>query len=810
MEAIKALAEGRKVAAMPRTKSRTSTPREQSDIVADWLTEIAQAKKREKDFRKQGEHVLKLYECEKHTTTTFNILFSNTETLSPALYSASPRPLVERRYKDDDGLGLASSVAAERMLSFQLDTNIEGYETFDDIMKMAVLDGLLPGRAVSTVKYEAEFNSDREPSVPASNEDEYEGVVERHAEEDAPAVEADETDYLAKEQICLETKVWNRVYFGYAKKWSKVPWIAYEEYIDREEAVRLFGEEVASRMKFSSASDRSDDEYPKEKADKNQGLQKTACIYQIWDRDGGKKVRFISNGYAEGYLKVIDDPLQLTGFYNCPRPLQFIDKAHSLIPTAMYNVYEAQAMELNRLSLRITHITEAIKARGIYDGELGDDIANLMKADDNELVPAEKGASLAAEKGLDNAIWFMPIDKLVLVLQQLYQARETCKQVIFDITGIADIMRGSTKASETLGAQELKSSWGTLRIKNKQKEVQRYVRDLLRIMLEVAATKFDEETWAKMTGLPYLTTVQAEQLQMQMQAMQQQAMSQPQQPGQPPDGPPPEMQQIQQQLQQPTWGQVLGLLRDDMQRSYRIDIETDSTVEPDATNAQQDIMAVMAAMGQVMNGIGPLVLQGALPFQAAQTMLLTVVRAFKGGRPLEESIKQMQTPKPPDEGNDKAKAAEQAVAQAQQQLQAQQQQMQQQKSAMDLQVKTLQAEKDILEKRVDLELREIQLKSEQDQFELEKQAHEESEASSELSGGGETSAPRAPRQPRQQSQVLSQLAAMMASQAEQHAQSLQTLTQAMTAPKTKRAIRGLDGRIQAVTEEVSPGGPFAG
>lgn len=774
---------------MPRTKGPNRSQGEQDHIVADWLDEISHAKKREKDFRKQGEHVIKLYDCERASSTTFNILFSNTETLSPTLYSASPRPLVERRYKDDDALGKASSIAAERLLSFQLDTNIEGYETFDDIMKMAVLDGLLPGRGVSTVKYEADFIA--EPGVP-SQPSEGEGAAEGEPEPPAPA------DYLANEQICLETKVWNRVHFGYAKKWSKVPWIAYEELIDREEAVRLFGESVASRMKFSSGNDRTDEAQSTDRAEKHQGLKKTACIYQIWDRDGGKKVRYISAGYDEGYLKVLDDPLQLTGFYNCPRPLQFIDKVHSLIPTSMYNVYESQAMELNRLSLRISHITEAIKARGIYDGDLGGDIANLMKADDNELVPAEKGASLAAEKGLDNAIWFMPIDKLIIVLQQLYQARETCKQVIYDITGIADIMRGSTKASETLGAQQLKSSWGTLRIKNKQKEVQRYVRDLLRIILEVAATKFDEETWAKMTGLPYLTQMQTQQLQMQMQAMQQQMQTQPSQPG-----PSPQMQQIQQQLQQPTWEHVLGLLRDDMQRAYRIDIETDSTVEPEATNAQQEITSVMAAMSQVMNGLGPLVLQGALPFETAQTMLLTVVKAFKGGRQLEASIKQMQAPKPPEgAGGEKAKA-EQAVAQAQQQLQVQQAQMQQQKAQMDLQVKTLQAEKEILEKRVDLELREIQLKSEQDQFELEKQAHEESDASREMTAESEPSTPKVPRQPRQPSRILEQLTAMMANQANQHAQTLQTLTQAITAPKTKRAIRGPDGRIQAVTEEVT-------
>jgi hypothetical protein len=131
-----------------------------------------------------------------------------------------------------------------------------------------------------------------------------------------------------------------------------------------------------------------------------------------------------------------------------------------------------------------------------------------MTADDNQLLPADKQASLAAEKGLSNAIWFMPLDVLIATLRELLAAREVCKQTIYEIMGVADILRGASNAAETLGAQQIKTQWGSLRLRPKQKEVQRYVRDLLRMMLEVAASKFSQETWARMTGLPYLTDAQ--------------------------------------------------------------------------------------------------------------------------------------------------------------------------------------------------------------------------------------------------------------------------------------------------------------
>ena len=111
------------------------------DNVADWLEEIKIAKKREEDYRKNGKKIPKIYE--KSTNTPFNILYSNTETLLPAIISNTPRPIVSRRHKDDDPIGKAASDAATRMLEYLVDTDHDKYEKFSDALKKAVLDGLL-------------------------------------------------------------------------------------------------------------------------------------------------------------------------------------------------------------------------------------------------------------------------------------------------------------------------------------------------------------------------------------------------------------------------------------------------------------------------------------------------------------------------------------------------------------------------------------------------------------------------------------------------------------------------------------------
>ena len=73
-------------------------------------------------------------------------------------------------------------------------------------------------------------------------------------------------------------------------------------------------------------------------------------------------------------------------------------------------------------------------------------------------------------------------------------------------------------------------------------------------------------------------------------------------------------------MRQPKWADVLGMLRDDTQRAYRVDIETNSTIAPEASEDQQQITEMMTAMGQFLNGVAPLVSKGVMPFQIAQSM----------------------------------------------------------------------------------------------------------------------------------------------------------------------------------------------
>lgn len=771
--------------------------KELDTAVAHWLEEIRQSKKREKDYLKDGKDIKEIYNGENKNKTPFNILYSNTETLLPALYSQTPTPVVKHRYKDGNPIGQAAARAGQRMLEFLADTNIDGYETFDDTMTSSTLDALLPGRGTAMVKYEADI-LEGDPKDPKAS----------------PSVRY--------ETVCTDSRVWNRVYYGFAHKWVDVPWIAYEEYLDQKEAEALFGKPIAKKIDFveGEQSDDKEDESRSQEEHEKQGKRKTALIYQIWDKLGGKKIRYISPNYKDGELKVEDDPLGLTGFYNCPKPLRFIRKANDLKVSAPYSLYKNQAEELNNLTKRIKGVTSSIKVVGGYSGDLGTQFAEIFEGDDNNLIPLE-GTML--DKGLDSAIWIAPVEKLIVVLRELLGAREQAKKVIYEITGISDILRGQSAASETLGAQKIKESWGTMRLKRMQKDVQSYSRDLLRMMLEVAAKHFQVETWAKATGLPYVMQAQHDQAKQQMAMFQSQASqaAMKQGPGgqqQPPPEPPPELVKI---LESPIWEQVIASLKNDLQRAYLIDIETNSTIDAEATDDRKNVTEVMTAIGQYLNGVTPLITSGSLPFEAAQAMLLAIIRRFRFGDEIEEYIKQMKAPQPEDSGQ----------KEAQQKTQQQMQQLQQAVAQSQQQLQAAQAKEELDRRSYELSLREKQMAFDESLLKINKQYANESIAArdkvydmknqndqkvqtltqqsskreqqvAQKADGSLTKGVGAMQQTVQQlTEMSGSLLQTLAQQSSENQDTVQQIIAAVTAPK--KAIRGPDGRVEGVVTELN-------
>ena len=684
------------VAAYKEQPSGQAPDAAEAKKAARWQRELTLAGKREKDWRDEGEKIVKRYSGEEKKRNRYNVLWSNTDVLRPAIYNSKPQPDVRRRFRDNDPIGKAVGEVLERCLYVMVDGDSTDLAISND-----VLDALLPGRGVSRIRYIPQLapTGDSDPAEdPADDRD---AEDESATDSSLPAENEDESlEQVEYEQVIIEHVDWKDFRHGFGRVWSEVPWVGFRHKLSRKDAEEKFGADEVADIKFAIQND-------PDREGKNHEQQETtklAEFWEIWDKEN-QEVFFLCD-QVERLFYPLDNPdgeppLDFEGFFPCPEPLRLVETTGTLLPTPLFHLYEDQANQLDKLSMRIDKIIGAMKLRGVYDSKLSE-IPDLLTGDDNQLVPVQNAQQWADAGGLEKAIAWMPVEQAEKVLMALYEARTRQKAIIDELTGIADIVRGATDPDETLGAQQLKSNYYSVRLWRMQACVKRYARDLLRLASQVICTRFGQDTLAAMTDLKFPTAQQKQAAQAQAQLMAQAA----QQQGQPPP-PPPAMVQV------PTWEDIQAMLRSPGMRQFRVDVETDSTIAGTLQSDMAGLSEVLKAVQETVMGLAPIVSEGALPPDAAKELVLAVIRRARLGTAVEDAFDKMQAPKPkPNPEQAKHEAAMQQVqakaqadiqiaqikaqldaqvAQAQQQAQAQQnaqeqmmeQQRQQQKAALD-------------------------------------------------------------------------------------------------------------------------------
>lgn len=619
--------------------------------VKRWLMAIHLSDKEEKNWRENVVHVLKRYRQEQNTqdyyertqSNRFNILWSNTEVMRPVLYNSTPAPDVRRRFRDKDPVGKQSSEIIERGLAYTLDA----YD-FDHTMEMGVLDVLLPGRAVVRVKYDPTIETvTPEPEMPEAEGFDELGNPFFPTDElgEIAMIQPEPYDEITDQSLTCELVHWDDFRRGPGKKWSDVPWIAFRLLLTKTEVENQFSGEIANKLKYEyePEEDKKDEE--------DYDLFKRALVWEIWDKDE-RKVKFIAPCYKGAPIKEEDDPLSLQDFFPIPRPLYAVESSDSLVPIEPYRLYKDQADELDKVTRRIDKLVDGLKVRGIYDSTLGV-MERLMNEGDNILLPASDEALILLQQGgsLDKAIWMMPIERQAQVLLQLYQQRDQIKQTIYEITGLSDIIRGSTDPNETLGAQQLKAQTGSQRLRRLQREVQRFARDILRIKAEIISEHFQPEVLEMMTG-------------------------------------------------QQVTPEIVELLRSDVLREYRIDIETDSTVLADEQADQEALTKILDGITRYVSAVGPVVQQGFIQPQVAVDLLGVVLRRFKLGRKMEDMLDeaseelQGQQPKKDPKEDAEAQKAQLEIQQGQAELEMKQAEFEQNQQMKEAEFQADQERKD--------------------------------------------------------------------------------------------------------------------
>ena len=505
----------------------------------------------------------------------FNILWSNIQTLRPTVYSKLPKADISRRFGDNDPVGRVAAQLIERAIDFE----IEHYPDYRSTMSYCVEDRFLGGRGTAWVRYEphvAPIGLEDDGLLITSNIEQGEGAppdLERIEYECAPV------DYVH----------WRDFGHAQARTWEEVTCVWRWVYMTREALEERFGADVARRIPLDQGPE------PLNAYNESKRSYNRAKICELWDKET-EKVYWFSKGMGQ-FIDVRDDPLGLEGFFPCPKPLYATTTSDSLVPVPDFVLYQDQAMELDILSDRIDGLVKALRVRGVYDASQPALQRLLTEGDNNALIPVDKWMAFSEKGGLKGAIDLLPLDTLANALLNCYRAREDIKSQIYEITGISDIIRGASYASETATAQQIKGQYAGLRLRSMQEDVALFASELIRLKAQVMCLKYQPETI-----LAYAAANQ--------------------------------MSPADQQL----IPQAIELLRDKPLRNFRVDIAADSLVQMDEAQNRQDRLQFLQAFGGFLAQALPVGQAAPEMVPMMMELLRFGMQAFKAARPIEGQI----------------------------------------------------------------------------------------------------------------------------------------------------------------------------
>lgn len=546
-----------------------------------------------------------------------DLFWASYEVMKPAVYARAPQPVVSPLFKDGKRLDNTTAEFLERAsVSVFKRTNI------NDLMCLLRDDVLFTGRGTPWMRYEG-------GSSP---------------------------------KVCAEYR-WRRDFlYEPTRTWEACGWVAAASWMTRKEMRERFSKHSGDAYLDAKFELRREKDGDTNHTEEERASTRRAKVWEVWHK-ADNRVYWVTDG-VDVFLDDSEPYLEIEGFFPCPRPAFGTLRRGSLIPTPDWLRYQVHFSKISELTRRIYSLLNSVRMKGLIPagGSVGDAVEALIRSDDDSiLIPVEAAAMM--QQGATGFVAWLPLAEIAAAIQGLIEARAELIRNFYELSGISDIMRGDTEAQETLGAQELKAQYGSIRVREKSMEMQRIAADMVNIAAQIIAQKFPQSELEAMTqmDLPTRSDInkqikgieKAAEQELRALATKAQEMAE-QMGGQVEPG---QAQQAQQQFiqeqQQITakYAQqlaeaeqlvaiedVMKQLRDDRTRSFVFEIESSSTILTDELQekrSRNEFMAEFAGAQQALMGMAAMGEPGA---KLAGAMMKFVLAPYRVGRELDGAI----------------------------------------------------------------------------------------------------------------------------------------------------------------------------
>jgi hypothetical protein len=588
-----------------------------------WAIEIEAAKKNQQEWLKQAEDANRRFLGEKEAGTKdakksqINLFHANINIIQAILFGQIPKVDVSRRFADpDDEEARVASEALERHLNSDIE---EDDEDFVSEVKDIIQDWKITGFGQARLRYEVETEDQEE--VPA--------VMGGNGEEKAPAVPA----YAKKtdESIDTEYVYWRDFLWSPCRRWKDVRWVAFRVEMTRDQANKRFGEKVGKTLPLQDRKPTQDDVL-----DSLKEVWSRAQIWEIWSKEE-KCVYW----YCEGYPRMLDqkpDTLELEGFFPCPRPLISNTTTTKLMPKPDLEIDRHIYDEIDELASRLRALIKGCRLTGAFDKSFPELGRILHEAQEGQLIGVDNWAALGEKGGLAGVMQFVPLKDVAEAINVLTQKLVEKITLLYQVTGISDIVRGQAESKATATEQSIKAQFASTRLQTDQDEVARFATDLQKLRAEIISKHYDPETIIRCSNLLRTELMPAPQP--------------PPVPGMPPPPPPkqiPNMDLINRAVQ---------LIKSDIWQ-YRIEVKSDSISLRDYAALKSERVETIQTMAALFQQAVPMV----QIYPKAAPFLLDIcdwlIAATKGSQQMqgmfqrfkaevEEAANAPPTPAPPD------------------------------------------------------------------------------------------------------------------------------------------------------------------
>ena len=553
-------------------------------IALKWQAEMDAAEQNQKTWLESGEKVVKRFldnrtDYRTEGDTRVNLFTSNVVTLQALLYGKEPKVDVKRRFADpNDDVARVGGEVLQRLLNTDIERDSDTYAT---ALENCLEDRLLPGLGQIRLRYEADFEEQEE--VPAI-------LHPETGEELAPAYTPDPKK--VEEDVDSDYIHWKDFRWSPCRTWDEVRWVAFKAPMTRDALKERFPE-YGALVPLTAPKRIMQDE--------NDGLRNDpwarADVWEIWCKED-RKVYW----WVKGFDKILDikeDPLGLDGFFPCPRPLVANPTTTKFIPRADFILAQDLYDEIDTVSTRITLLERAIAVRGVYD-KTNDGIRRLLsEAVANELIPIDGFEAFKEKGGLQGVVDWLPLEQIVGALQVLRDYRTELMTLLYQVTGMSDIMRGQSQSGATATEQSLKAKFASVRVQRLQNDFARFASDVQALKAEIISKHFDPQTIVERSNIQFMVG---------------------------PD----------QQLAQ----QAVALIKSDFYQ-YRIEVKPESVNMADMAAIKQERSEFLMAIATFFQSTLPVAQAAPWSMPYLLQMLQWSIAGFRGGATIEGVMDQM-------------------------------------------------------------------------------------------------------------------------------------------------------------------------